>query len=176
MILLGILLTIFSSSFDTLLPKYSETILGGGIKTYSNLLLGSGIGGLTAILFLVLYGTRIKIQNYFLFSAIVLGVSFVFLSVTSSILLCMLITFILGGSKTLYGTLSTTLIQNFTDNIYRGRVMSIHQLIWSASAIGSLTAGLLANSIGLLITIGLSGIFIMIFGFLFGKKIIKSMS
>ena len=176
LILLGILLTIFSSSFDTLLPKYSETILGGGIKTYSNLLLGSGIGGLTAILFLVLYGTRIKIQNYFLFSAIVLGVSFVFLSVTSSILLCMLITFILGGSKTLYGTLSTTLIQNFTDNIYRGRVMSIHQLIWSASAIGSLTAGLLANSIGLLITIGLSGIFIMIFGFLFGKKIIKSMS
>ena len=54
--------------------------------------------------------------------------------------------------------------------------MSIHQLIWSASAIGSLTTGLLANSIGLLITIGLSGIFIMIFGFLFGKKIIKSMS
>ena len=47
--------------------------------------------------------------------------------------------------------------------------MSMHQLIWSASAIGSITAGLLAKSIGLSITIGSSGLFIVILGFILGN-------
>ena len=175
-ILLGILLTMFSSSFDTLLPKYSESISEQGIKAYSNLLLGAGLGGLIATFFLVLKCTKIKIQNYYMFSSIFLGISLLFLSITSSILIGIFITIILGASKTLYGTLSTTLTQNLTDDKYRGRVMSMHQLIWSASAIGSITAGLLAKSIGLSITIGSSGLFIVILGFILGKKIIRNIS
>ncbi|MBM32360.1 MAG: hypothetical protein CL764_05835 [Chloroflexi bacterium] len=175
-ILLGVFLTIFSSSFDTLLPKLSEEMSEKGIKAYSNLLLGSGFGGLSATLFLIFFGTRIKIQNYYIISAILLGFSFIFLSLTSYLLLGIFITFILGGTKTLYGTLSTTLTQNLTDDIYRGRVMSMHQLIWSATAIGSIFSGFLAKSIGLSITIGLSGFFIIICGLIFGKKIIKNIS
>ena len=136
------------------MPKYSESISEQGIKAYSNLLLGAGLGGLIATFFLVLRGTRIKIQNYYMFSVIFLCISLLFLSITSSILIGILVTVILGGSKTLYSTLSTTLTQNLTNDMYRGRVMSMHQLIWCASAVGSITAGLLAKSIGLSISLG----------------------
>ena len=46
LVALGILAGIFGSSFGTLLPVFADTVLGGGVETYGNLLLASGIGGI----------------------------------------------------------------------------------------------------------------------------------
>jgi type IV secretory pathway VirB6-like protein len=69
--------------------------------------------------------------------------------------------------------MNTTLAQLLAVNEFRGRVMSIHQLTWSSAAIGSLLIGYSAEFIGIRITLIISGIFISIFGFIFGRKLIN---
>ena len=59
LVALGILVGLFGSSFATLLPVFADTVLGGGVETYSDLLLAGGIGGLSGTLLLILFG-RLK--------------------------------------------------------------------------------------------------------------------
>ena len=52
--------------------------------------------------------------------------------------------------------MNTTLMQTLVDEQYRGRVMSLHQFTWGATALGGLLMGGLAQSFGapLALTVG----------------------
>ena len=52
-----------------------------------------------------------------------------------------------GACSSAFGTTNNTLAQSVVDDEYRGRVMSIHQLGWGASAIGGLLMGFLAEAV-----------------------------
>jgi MFS family permease len=51
----------------------------------------------------------------------------------------------IGGFKVVLGTMNTTVIQTLVDEEFRGRVMSINQFSWGASALGGLLMGYLAQ-------------------------------
>ncbi|GIT17932.1 MAG: hypothetical protein CM1200mP39_07380 [Dehalococcoidia bacterium] len=63
-ILLGITLGVFGTSFDTLLPVFTDEIFQGGLGVYGQLLLGVGIGGLIATIAITLIGNRIRPALY----------------------------------------------------------------------------------------------------------------
>ena len=52
---------------------------------------------------------------------------------------------LVGVCSTAFGTVNNTLLQSVVADEFRGRVMSIHQLGWGASAIGGLLMGSLAE-------------------------------
>jgi MFS family permease len=52
---------------------------------------------------------------------------------------------IMGGFRVVLGIMNTTVVQTLVDEEFRGRVMSINQLTWGASALGGLTMGYLAQ-------------------------------
>lgn len=173
LILMGVSVTIFFSSFDTLIPKYSEDWLSGGIDSFGQILLGSGLGGLISTVILIFYGAQFNHKKVIIFSCIGIGLSFILLTLFKNILVIFFAAMLVGGLKTFFNTMNTTLAQLLAVNEFRGRVMSIHQLTWSSSAFGSLLIGYSAEFIGIRITLIISGIFISIFGFIFGRKLIN---
>ncbi|GIS95382.1 MAG: hypothetical protein CM1200mP22_26190 [Dehalococcoidia bacterium] len=53
--------------------------------------------------------------------------------------------------------MSTTVMQTQSDDEFRGRVMSLHQLTWGSMALGSLMMGVIAEFAGVSMAIGLGG-------------------
>ena len=156
-ILLGLIVGIFGSPFETLLPMYSDKIITGGIDTYGRLLLFSGIGGLIATTFIALLGTQVHPVRFLTISGIGFGLGIVILSHVTTLQIATITIALIGFFSVIFGTMSTTLIQSNTADNFRGRVMSINMLTWGATALGSLQMGTLGQTFGVSFTLSLSG-------------------
>ena len=64
---------------------------------------------------------------------------------------------IVGVFGVVFSTINNTFLQNMIADEYRGRVSSIHQLGWGASAFGGLLLGFLAQTFGPQIGLSLCG-------------------
>jgi len=144
-ILLGVTLGVFGTSFDTLLPVFTDEIFQGGLGVYGQLLLGVGIGGLIATVAITLIGNRVRPALYLTVGGIGLGVAQIAFAQANVLDLAVVIAGVIGGFKVLMGTMNTTVVQTLVDEEFRGRVLSINQLTWGASALGGLLMGYLAQ-------------------------------
>jgi MFS family permease len=64
---------------------------------------------------------------------------------------------VVGAFALASATINNTILQSIVADEYRGRVSSIHQLGWGASALGGLLLGFLAESLGAPFALALSG-------------------
>jgi len=163
LILLGIVMGMFGTSFEALLPAFADDVLTGGVTTYSRILLAEGIGGICATLTIAILGTRVR-PSYNVFVGVIgFGITLAALGLVSTVVMAMILLACLGGLRVVFGTMNTTMMQTLSEDQYRGRVMSLHQLTWGSTAIGSLMMGALAEGIGVSLTIGICGIIVVLF-------------
>ena len=160
-ITLGVCIGLFGTSYEALLPAFSDNSLEGGIQAYSRLLLFEGIGGLIATMFIALMGVHLNPTRYMFVGVIAFGAGMLILTWVSVLWLAVVILGLLGGFRVLFGTMSTTVMQIQSDDEFRGRVMSLHQLTWGAMALGSLMMGGLAELSGVSMAIGLGGVLVL---------------
>ena len=160
-ITLGVCIGLFGTSYEALLPAFSDNSLEGGIQAYSRLLLFEGIGGLIATMFIALMGVHLNPTRYMFVGVIAFGAGMLILGWVSVLWLAVVILGLLGGFRVLFGTMSTTVMQIQSDDEFRGRVMSLHQLTWGAMALGSLMMGGLAELAGVSMAIGLGGVLVL---------------
>ena len=160
-ITLGVCIGLFGTSYEALLPAFSDNSLEGGIQAYSRLLLFEGIGGLIATMFIALMGVHLNPTRYMFIGVIAFGAGMLILSWVSVLWLAVVLLGLLGGFRVLFGTMSTTVMQIQSDDEFRGRVMSLHQLTWGAMALGSLIMGGLAELAGVSMAIGLGGVLVL---------------
>ena len=160
-ITLGVCIGLFGTSYEALLPAFSDNSLEGGIQAYSRLLLFEGIGGLIATMFIALMGVHLNPTRYMFIGVIAFGAGMLILSWVSVLWLAVVLLGLLGGFRVLFGTMSTTVMQIQSDDEFRGRVMSLHQLTWGAMALGSLMMGGLAELAGVSMAIGLGGVLVL---------------
>jgi len=156
-VFLGIIVGLFGTSFEALLPAFSDNVLQGGVKTYSRLLLFEGIGGLTATLIIAVLGPRIQPTRYMFLGAVGFGLGLLALGSNSWLVAAVLMMSLLGGSRVLFGTLSTTMMQTLSSDEFRGRVMSLHEFTWGANALGSIMMGTLAVGVGVSAAVAIGG-------------------
>ena len=160
-IALGVCIGLFGTSYEALLPAFSDNSLEGGIQAYSRLLLFEGIGGLIATMFIALMGVHLNPTRYMFIGVIAFGAGMLILGWVSVLWLAVVLLGLLGGFRVLFGTMSTTVMQIQSDDEFRGRVMSLHQLTWGAMALGSLMMGGLAELAGVSMAIGLGGVLVL---------------
>ncbi len=157
LISIGVTSGLFASSLPTVLPVFATDILSGDIETYSSLLLSNGIGGIAGALILAsLVGLRSS-PAVQIISGLGSGIGFVALSTTGWYEAAIVIYTLTGVSSVIFGTINNTLLQSIVDDSYRGRVMSIHQIGWGASAIGGLIVGTLAEIYSVSVALALCG-------------------
>ena len=161
-ITLGVCIGLFGTSYEALLPAFSDDSLQGGIQAYSRLLLFEGIGALIATMFIALMGVHLDPTRFMFIGVIAFGAGMLILSWVSVLWLAVVLLGLLGGFRVLFGTMSTTVMQIQSDDEFRGRVMSLHQLTWGAMALGSLMMGGLAELAGVSMAIGLGGVLVLI--------------
>ena len=145
LLLIGILGGIFGMSFETLLPIFADRILSGGITPYGSLLLAVGIGGLAGSGILA---STASLKNAALIqtaSAVLLGGSLVLFSTITMFVPALIAIAFTGLGSVIFLTTNNTMVQSQVDDGYRGRVMSLHQFIWAASALGGFLMGALAQ-------------------------------
>jgi MFS family permease len=144
-ILLGVTLGLFGSSFETLLPVFTDEIFSGGEGVYGDLLLGAGIGGLLATIAITLIGRHVRPALYLIIAGVGVGATQLVFARMEILGVAIFIAGIMGGFRVVLGTMNTTVVQTLVDEEYRGRIMSINQLTWGASALGGLLMGYLAQ-------------------------------
>jgi predicted MFS family arabinose efflux permease len=157
-IMLGILVGLFGTSFETLLPVFTDEIYFGGSETYGQILLFLGSGGLLGTLILTFIGKRLSNFQALIVATILVGISLIVFSFISNLSLALMIVPIIGLVTVAKGTIGTTVIQTLVDDQFRGRIMSLQQWSWGASAFGGIFAGFMAQFFGAPITLFLGGL------------------
>ena len=173
-ILLGITLGVFGTSFDTLLPVFTDEIFQGGLGVYGQLLLGVGIGGLIATISITLIGNRVRPALYLTVGGIGLGAAQIAFAQINALDLAVVIAGVIGGFKVLMGTMNTTVVQTLVDEEFRGRVLSINQLTWGASALGGLLMGYLAQRFDAPFAMTLGGSIAIVATLFVGQRLLRS--
>ena len=163
LIILGIVMGMFGTSYEALLPAFADDVLTGGVSTYSRILLAEGIGGICATVTIACLGTRVRPSHNVFVGVIGFGIALALLGFVSVLGLAMILLAALGGLRVVFGTMNTTMMQTLSEDEYRGRVMSLHQLTWGSTALGSLMMGALGQGIGAPATFLMCGVIVAIF-------------
>ncbi len=173
-IMLGVTLGLFGSSFETLLPVFTDEVFAGGESVYGDLLLGAGIGGLTATTAITIIGKRVRPALYLIIAGVGVGATQLVFARIEVLSMAIFIAGVMGGFRVVLGTMNTTVVQTLVDEEFRGRVLSINQLTWGASALGGLLMGYLAQRFDAPTAMTLGGTVAILATLLVGQRLIRN--
>ncbi len=148
LLLLLIVPVVLAWPYQYLLPVFARDALGVGPEGLGLLMSSAGAGSLVSLVALVSAGD-FKRKTLVQFAG-VLGfcVFLVLFSTSRSLPLSMFFIAAASASAIVYNVLNQTLVQTFTPDEVRGRVLGIYQLIMGLNPLGSLLAGALASYYG----------------------------
>ncbi len=156
-ILLTLVFTVFvvilSMPYQMLMPIFADDILKVGAKGMGVLMSVAGAGAIVGSLILASLPNR-KRGVMLLISCLVLGIALVGFASSSTLYLSLGLIAIVGLGQTGRMTLSNAVLQSYSADEYRGRVMSIYMMEFGLSNLGTFVAGLLAESMGVQWVVG----------------------
>jgi MFS family permease len=135
--------------FSSMLPLFAERLAPGagmlGEQALGWLHAGSGAGALVGVLAMSVVGGSRSRGLWMSGSAVLFGLLVVVFGGSSSLHLSFVLLLAAGCAQSLYATLNATLVQSTTDDAYRGRVMSVYNILWGLTPLGGLSLGALAS-------------------------------
>jgi predicted MFS family arabinose efflux permease len=148
--LVGVLL---SMPYILLLPIFTEDILKVGASGLGALMSVSGVGAIVGSLALASLPNK-KRGLMLLVSSLLLSVALSFFAFSSSWSISLILIAFVGLGNAGQMTLSSTLLQYYSKDEFRGRVMSILMMQFGLMAFGAFGAGVLAEAVGVQWAIG----------------------
>ncbi len=148
-----VFVVILSMPYQMLLPIFTDDILKVGAKGMGILMSVAGAGAILSSLALASLPNR-KRGLILIISCLILGIALTGFSFSSSWSLSLILVVFIGLGQTARMALSNTLLQYYSTDEYRGRVMSVYMMEFGLSSFGTFGAGLLAESIGVQWAVG----------------------
>jgi len=154
--------------YVTFLPVFAGEVLRAGPKGYGFLVGATGIGALSAALFIAFKGDIEHEKRFLSISALCFSVFLLVFSVSKAFYLSMTaLTFVGWGMVSFFATANSFIQLSASDSL-RGRVMSVYALVFLGFApIGNSIIGMLADSIGTTKAVTISAIICIIASALF---------
>jgi hypothetical protein len=78
-----------------------------------------------------------------------------------------------GGFSVIFLTINNSMVQGVVDVVFRGRVMSLHQLTWGVTAVGGLVMGALAQITDAPLALMVAGLITVVGTTVFSTAIVK---
>lgn len=146
-----ILLAIVSfsnASLRTLAPIFAKEVLHGSARTLGYLMSAAGVGAITGALFLTRRKSTALLQRIVSFTGLLLGLGMLCFAASGFLVLSLIFIAITGLSQMMHTACTNTLLQLYTDDDKRGRVMSFYTVsLQGTMPFGSFVAGALAGFI-----------------------------
>jgi MFS family permease len=157
-LLLLALISLMASPFSVLMPLFVGDYLQGGSETLGFLMAASGLGALSAAVYLASRNTVLGLGTRMTLASAGLGGSLIAFTFARSLPLAVLIAFLTGFCMMVQMTASNTVLQTIVDDDKRGRVMSFYTMAFLGMApFGNLLGGALAGAVGLLDALRVAG-------------------
>lgn len=156
-VIVGSISTMLVMPYLQFLPALVKDVYQTGPSGLAILLGAAGVGGLLGSLLTASLG-NMRRKGYLLFAGSFLGaISLIGLSLSSSLLLATTIQVLAGIGTGISMVAVGALMQILASDEYRGRIGSLQIVLWGLGPVGALPMGLLAESLGVPVVIGLAG-------------------
>jgi MFS family permease len=144
--------------YQALMPIFAAEIFHGGADTLGYLMGAAGLGGGIAVLVLAGRKDVRGLGRIILAAVVTAGAALVAFSQTRWLWLAYVLLFFVGAGMLVVITGTSTILQTIVEDEKRGRVMSLYTMSFLGMIpMGSLAAGALAERIGAIATLSLSG-------------------
>ncbi|MFI5368784.1 MAG: MFS transporter [Spirochaetia bacterium] len=151
--------SLFGTSFVTLIPAWAVQVLHGDSTTNGFLLSARGIGALGAALMIATLAHRRFKGRLITAASIGFPVVLVLFSFSRSLALSLFLLVVVGAVNITINILANALVQNMVPDAVRGRVMAIYMLsFFGFMPLGALLAGTVASAAGVPHTIAASAV------------------
>jgi predicted MFS family arabinose efflux permease len=134
-------------AFTRLLPVFATDVLHGSARAYGALMASPGVGAVAASLWIASRGRR-KGRTILYAAVATLVTSLCVFALSRHMWLSLLMLAIVGGAQMVFRTSALATIHHYTDDRYRGRVLSIFLLDYGLWSFGTLWLGFLADARG----------------------------
>ncbi|MFC1945905.1 MFS transporter [Chloroflexota bacterium] len=152
-VIFGAFHVICGHPFMQLMPVFTEDVLGVGASGLGILMTASGVGAMLSSLVMASLPNR-KRGLLLLLGGLVMGVSLMVFSLAPGWAFSLVLMAPIGMGPTLTMIISSTLIQNYVEPNYRGRMQSFIMMGMGLASLGTFAGGLLAESVGIQWSIG----------------------
>ena len=147
LLVMTFVISILAMPYLLMLPGFVEAIFGGGSEELGVLISVGGVGSLVGAL--TLASLPAKRRGLLLVSSgILMGFALMGFSASPSIWIGGAFMFFVGVGSAGRQALGNVLLQTYTENEYRGRVMSIYMTQISLMSLGAFAIGLIAEAVG----------------------------
>lgn len=157
----NLLIVTASMPYFMLLAGFVDEVLGASKAQLGLLISIQGIGSLGGSLFIASMAARGR-GRMMLNSTLLLGVGLIFFAISTNYWLTAGILIVVGLGQSGRMSLGNVLIQSYSADEYRGRVMSIYMMEFGVTMIGTFFVGMLAAWIGVQWAIGGTAVWLVI--------------
>jgi MFS family permease len=159
-------------SYTVLTPVFARDVFHGDARTLGWLMSASGVGALSAALYLGSRRTVRGLGNVITFGALAMGSGLIGFAASRWLPLSLPCLTMVGLGGVLLMASSNTLVQTMVDDDKRGRVMSIFSMAFTGTMpVGNLLAGYIAGRMGAATTLAVSGGICMVIAMVFYRSI-----
>jgi MFS family permease len=167
LLLLG-LCSLLGTSYSVLMPIFADQLLHGGPRALGLLMGTSGLGALGGAITLALRRRHHGLVTWVAVLTLLFGVSQIAFAFSQSLVLSAILLVPVGYAFMVVMTSTNTLIQMMVPNVFRGRVMSLHMVMFLGMIpLGGLLVSLLARWLSSPETVAVSGFGCLVGGVLF---------
>jgi predicted MFS family arabinose efflux permease len=163
----GIGVTMCGMPYLAFMPTISSDLFGLGSAGYGVLSATSAVGGVSAGLLLGRRSSRTGETRLFALSGGLFGVAICGLAVAPNAYVAVVVLLLLGGAMLAFQTTNQSQLLALSDMEYHGRVQGLIMLSFGAFGIAALPLGLLADVVGLRVTLAGMGAGVLLFVLLF---------
>jgi predicted MFS family arabinose efflux permease len=146
-----------------LAPVFARDILHVGPAGLGFMLSMSGVGAILGLIALGMLGDVERKGLLITGGSTAFGVTLLFFAVSETYVLSLAAIFLMGAAGTLFMTTVQTTLQLRVPDELRGRVMGVYGMTHNIGPLGSLQAGIIADSFGAPAAVAVGGIMIISF-------------
>lgn len=138
-----------NASFRTLAPVFAKKILHGNADTFGFLMSAAGVGAIIGAIFLTNHRSVKLMRRIVHYTGLLLGISLLCFGGSKWLWLSLFFMATGGLAQMMHTACTNTLLQLYTDDDKRGRVMSFYAMsLQGMTPFGSLVSGAIAGLIG----------------------------
>ena len=146
--------------FRTLLPQYAEDLLHFDAAGLGLLSAAPGVGALLSALALASVGSRGNMGRALVYGGIATGITLALFAALPYVPMAFLFLFLVGGASNVCLATNQALLQEKSEERYRGRVMAVYMSVLSTTALGAMPLGLIADRWGISASLALEGVLV----------------